>query len=871
MRKNGSKNETNKKLFAAIIAVTMCVAVFLPIANASGTTISKTTNEILKVSATSPTPNKPNGRGLIKNLNTNEEFGTIQGAIDDSDTLDGHTIQVSAGIYNETQIIINKALTIQGAGWASTIIDGSDAELTACGLIRIIATGDVAFAGFTVQNAGGPTNGEDYGDDLTNVGIYTESPSSLSTYYISENKIIGTNNADDWQDYGLYTNSGLEHLIFSHNTITQTSGNAVLIEKHPGSTEISYNTLDAGCYGIDPIFYMTYAETNITTLQNISSNTIDVGTGSGGDKATAISFVSSYSGSGPLGDGKYMNILISNNIINNLGDLKRGISLYNDAYGDGIAGGISNATIKGNIITGNTGSSPNFGIRLAGLVINTIIRDNQIMDCDMSFYGTVGQNSPTVYPTDIHINYNIFKNNAQGLVWQGSTQLDAKYNYWGDGSGPTFAADPVSGNVLYIPFIDHNPPWEATLNFEKQGTGYTWDTAIFGEKITASDGQDTYDVPKPTIPPTPYIYAYFDARLSDPYQRLWKDYRHFLHEQETWDFYVQSNTNTGITNVVISWSIANINGSEYDFVDLYDATNNHLADMKTQNTYILVGLPDNTPIHLKVKCGVNHIPVAFNDVAIANENSTNNQINVLINDLDVDCNVLTIASVTQPTHGTSSTDGSYCYYTPTASNHGTDSFTYTISDGFGGSATATVSLPVVQLHTLNIHMNWNLISIPCDTSIAKTDIIVRHNGNDYSWAEAVSNNYIISTLFGWNRSSQAYFLADTLLPGQGYWCWANNAVDFYIWSDAVGAGHITNLKTHWNIIGLPYETPINTANLLVEYNSNTYTWNEAIANQIVLGFVYGWNANLYTLETTLSPDEGYWMYAYHDCILKRII
>ena len=69
---------------------------------------------------------------------------------------------------------------------------------------------------------------------------------------------------------------------------------------------------------------------------------------------------------------------------------------------------------------------------------------------------------------------------------------------------------------------------------------------------------------------------------------------------------------------------------------------------------------------------------------------------VLANDSDPDSDPLTIASVTQPAHGTAQIDNvtQRVIYTPAAGYVGADQFTYTVSDGRGGSATATVSITV---------------------------------------------------------------------------------------------------------------------------------------------------------------------------------
>jgi VCBS repeat-containing protein len=67
---------------------------------------------------------------------------------------------------------------------------------------------------------------------------------------------------------------------------------------------------------------------------------------------------------------------------------------------------------------------------------------------------------------------------------------------------------------------------------------------------------------------------------------------------------------------------------------------------------------------------------------------------LLANDSDIDLDPLTVVSVQGAVQGTVAIVGSDVVFTPDADYHGPASFTYTISDGQGGSATATVSITV---------------------------------------------------------------------------------------------------------------------------------------------------------------------------------
>ncbi len=91
----------------------------------------------------------------------------------------------------------------------------------------------------------------------------------------------------------------------------------------------------------------------------------------------------------------------------------------------------------------------------------------------------------------------------------------------------------------------------------------------------------------------------------------------------------------------------------------------------------------------------NNAPVAMDDSVETTQNSSVS-INVLDNDTDADADALTVATITQGNNGVTSTNGTVVTYTPKIDYFGTDSFTYSISDGNGGTCTAVVTLDVIQ-------------------------------------------------------------------------------------------------------------------------------------------------------------------------------
>ncbi|MBW2466555.1 MAG: tandem-95 repeat protein, partial [Deltaproteobacteria bacterium] len=92
---------------------------------------------------------------------------------------------------------------------------------------------------------------------------------------------------------------------------------------------------------------------------------------------------------------------------------------------------------------------------------------------------------------------------------------------------------------------------------------------------------------------------------------------------------------------------------------------------------------------------VNDPPAARNDLAATADASPITTGNVLANDTDIEGDILTIVSFTQPEHGSVVDNGDNTFtYTPEYLYSGLDSFNYTVTDGNGATGTAQVLVTV---------------------------------------------------------------------------------------------------------------------------------------------------------------------------------
>ena len=199
----------------------------------------------------------------------------------------------------------------------------------------------------------------------------------------------------------------------------------------------------------------------------------------------------------------------------------------------------------------------------------------------------------------------------------------------------------------------------------------------------------------------------------------------------------------------------------------------------------------------------NKLPVAVNDVIVNAQQDSALNINVLANDSDADAGTtLTIQSVAAPAHGSTSIVAGQVQYTPNAGFFGRDKFTYVISDGVGGTATATVTLDVRPTN-YNLGFQWQRTVDWDRNGTANPDADSLGNG---VWTYTyVSNTGQLGSTDPWYDNARtnmpasgAFWAKDnakidrTLLEQSG--TFSNTRVPVLSWTNPTGSTRLINLS-----------------------------------------------------------------------------
>ncbi len=414
----------------------------------------------------------------VHNLDTGENFPAIQAAIDDPETLSGHTIAVDAGTYYE-HVVVDKTLTLNGAGAGTTIVNAGGT-----GVAMLIMSSWVYVSGFMFE--GGGSTGDDAGimlDGVQNCRIENNSAfgngyigirvnnSSLNTIaynnaagnafgigivsYSRNNTAIGNTAWSNTQS-GIFISSEWNYILnntlssndwggitlanYDYNTIdgNLVDGN-VLAGIHLESIEyskVTNNTVSNSEYGVN----VYHSSQNLVSDNNCFFNNVSINVYGGSEYNNIANNTATMNGQ----HGIYIQNSDFNSIIGN--------EVLFNAYGIHLRSSTDQNTVSYNNVTNNT-----IGIYLSGGASENNITYNLIAGNQLE-----GVNITNALSNSLHHN-SFVGNGNQAYSSNNNNSWNASYpsggNYWSDYVGPDLMSGPLQNlpgpdGIGDVPYLD---------------------------------------------------------------------------------------------------------------------------------------------------------------------------------------------------------------------------------------------------------------------------------------------------------------------------------------------------------------------------------------------------------------------------------
>ena len=211
----------------------------------------------------------------VHNINTSEDFSTIQDAINDPDTQNGHVIVIDPGRYEEN-VNVTKELTITSVGGAEIIAENSENHV-----FKILAN-NVTISNLTISRAnkwsGIFCKAGIYAYKVNNTKILNNSINNNSCgiyLYYSSNSIIEDNRLLN-NDYGIYLHCFAHSNLIKDNEI-KLSEDGIHFEYYSNENTVHSNIVvenDCGIHAYQSsnnLIYNNYFNNKINA-QEVSSN-----------------------------------------------------------------------------------------------------------------------------------------------------------------------------------------------------------------------------------------------------------------------------------------------------------------------------------------------------------------------------------------------------------------------------------------------------------------------------------------------------------------------------------------------------------------------------------------------------------------------
>ncbi len=493
---------------------------------------------------------------------------TIQDAIDNASPYD--TINVAAGNYKE-QLVINKSLTLQGAGAGTTIIEAPDtmtattwthngSKFQAVIEVNGTSTHDITvnISGFTIDGLNKYSASPRYTGIVYHNADGTVSNNTITKFgsdplagadgwgiFVVEgsNVAISNNTVDKWGKGGIVVDGDddiastdvtatiTENTIIGAGDILTSAQNGIQISRGATGT-VSGNTISA-CVYPDPnkkysaTGILVYNTDDVTVTNNIlTSNETGVyvqdQNTNGGTAGNVVS-------NNTIKWSKYGIYILRSSKTQILDNTIDGSTYFGVRIGSGSANTtIENNTIKNSAYDGIHVKSSGAAITDVLITGNTITDNNIAKDSTsggifigQSGSGTMDSSQVTVYLNNIVGNkqYGIFNDSATGT-------LDATNNWWGDPSGPSGnghgTGDTISDKVNYEPWLNAPYPEGKPIRFtsveEGTVTNGTFDATEEANTEVVVTGSATITVAKYSDNPgtgfTGDIGKYIDVYLT---------------------------------------------------------------------------------------------------------------------------------------------------------------------------------------------------------------------------------------------------------------------------------------------------------------------------------------------------------------------